>query len=272
MQLADNWPIKINWRLKQEAQKNKFDMKKNFLSFLFFISAIFVLEAQSTSTTTPTSKDPGEKMFHAIGTTVYLDIYNGPIREKLVTDPYGNSYYDYVRVTGLSYFTFIYHFRYNIREMSDNMAFGVSAFPSIGIFVGGSSPANSASTIPVSYSGCFSFPVIAGMHFGETATSKANYPIGFFVGAGYEFNAAPMVFAKTVKNRDIQTKWFNPCVSIGFKYPGSSNFGNLQEINLKMGFGLVNTDINEPNNLGNGGFVFTKPFTFRISYFTYLKY
>lgn len=227
-----------------------------------------------TSANAQDEKQPADKMFHAIGTSIYMDIYNGPISEKYitVTDPFGNtsSNYEYYRVTGFSYLTLIYNYRYNIRELSDEAAFGVSAFPSLGIFVGGSYP--DESLIPVKYSGCFNFPVMAGMNFGAAATNKSAAAVGVFLGAGYELNMAPMLYARTLKNKDIQTKWFNPCVSLGFRYEGNNYFGSLQEINLKMGFGLSGIEIHEPNNLGGQPFIFTKPFTFRLSYSTYLNY
>ncbi|MFN6037537.1 MAG: hypothetical protein ACK452_03645, partial [Bacteroidota bacterium] len=48
-----------------------------------------------------------EKSFHSLGTSVYLDIFNGPIREVkntlTVTDPFGNTTttttFDYTRVS-----------------------------------------------------------------------------------------------------------------------------------------------------------------------------
>ncbi len=235
-----------------------------------------LLNAQSNS---KIEKHPTEKMFHSIGTSVYLDIFNGPIREKKITstDPFGNTYayYDYARVSGFSYFTFIYHFRYNLHEFNENLSFGASAIPAIGIFAGGSIPGNSVSVITPNFSGCFNLPVMAGFHLGASATNTSSSEMGLFFGAGYEFNNVPMFYAKTVNNRDIQTKWINPCISLGIKYESNSAFGSLQEINLKIGLGLSGTDFKEPNNFSNnsgGAFVFRRPTTIRLSYLTYLNY
>ena len=224
-------------------------------------------------------KKPNEKMFNSLGTSVYLDIYNGPIREKKITatDPFGNTVtsYDYVRVSGFSYFTLIYHYRYNLHEFNNEMAFGLSALPAAGIFAGGSIPTNSSSYIPANYSGCFNLPLMAGFHIGATATNTSSAAMGLFFGAGYEYNAAPLFYARTASNKDIATKWMNPCVSLGLKYESNSNFGNMQEVNLKVGFGFVGTDFKDPSNFSStqsGGFIFPKPVTIRIAYFTYLNY
>jgi hypothetical protein len=252
---------------------------KNFHFIFIFLLCLIHHNKINAQGEKKNEKHPTEKMFHSIGTSVYLDIFNGPIREKKITatDPFGNttSYYDYVRVSGLSYFTFIYHFRYNIQEFSDNFSFGASAIPSAGIFAGGSIPANSISVIPANFSGCFNLPLMAGFHLGASATNTSSSELGLFLGAGYEFNNAPMFYAKTINNRDIQTKWINPCVSLGLKYESNSAFGSLQEINLKIGLGLSGTDLKEPSNFSSnpgGGFVFKRPSTIRISYLTYLNY
>ena len=232
--------------------------------------------SQSDSKNNSSEKSVTEKTFHALGTSVYLDIFNGPIREKknTITDPFGNTStnFDYTRVTGYSYFTLIYHYRYNIREMGNDAAFAISAMPSLGLFAGQSIPVSNYGSIPVSLSGCLNAPVMAGLHFGAAATNTSTGTMGFFLGAGYEYNMAPMFFARTALNKDIQTKWLNPCVAIGFRYEGNSSFGNLQEVNLKFGFGLVGRDIKSPNNLGGSSFVFSAPATIRLSYFTYLNY
>jgi hypothetical protein len=201
-----------------------------------------------------------------------LDIYNGPIGEKYIsqTDPFGNvtENWEYNRVVGLSYFTFIYHYRYNINEMNENMALSVGTFPSIGL---AQMTSSDGTAIPLGY-GCFNLPVMAGLEFGAAATQTSNQPVGFFMGAGYEFNAAPLVYTHTKDNRYIKTKWVNPCVSIGFRYERNMSFGSLQELNLKVGMGLTTTELKEPNNMGNAYFTIPRTFTFRLSYLTYLNY
>ncbi|MBC7862529.1 MAG: hypothetical protein IAF38_06095 [Bacteroidia bacterium] len=256
-------------------------MKKIIFSGIstLLISAGLFAQSSSKKTDTPKERTREEKTFHSIGTSVYMDVYNGPIREKEITttytdafgNPVTNTTYDYSRVTGYSYFTLIYHYRYNMHEMNDNAALSISAFPSAGIFVGATNPGTSVGVIQQGY-GCFNLPIMAGFEAGAAATQGSSSPIGLFLGAGYELNCAPLMYAKTTDNRDIKTKWVNPCVSIGVRYESKSNFGNLQEINLKMGFGLASMEIKEPNNMGQNLYTFTKAFTFRLSYFTYLNY
>jgi hypothetical protein len=220
-----------------------------------------------------------EKSFHSLGTSVYLDIFNGPIREVkntlTVTDPFGNTTttttFDYTRVSGYSYFTLIYHYRYNIREMGSDASFGISTLPSLGLFAGQSLPVSSFGSIPVSFSGCMNLPVMAGFHFGTLATNTSRSTMGASLCAGYEYNMAPMFYVKNATNRDIKTSWLNPCISLGVRYEGNSAFGDVQEINLKVGFGLVGKDLKGPNNLNNNSFLFLAPVTIRLAYFTYLN-
>ena len=236
--------------------------------------------SQSKTKEGSSGKSTSEKTFHSIGTSVYLDLFNGPIREvvnkQTATDPFGNTVnivnFDYTRVSGFSYFTLIYHYRYNIMEMGNDAAFGISAMPSFGLFAGQSLPNSNYGSISASLSGCMNIPVMAGIHVGAAATNTSSSSMGFFFGAGYEYNVAPMFYARTPLNRDIKNSWLNPCVNLSLRYEGDSNFGNLQEISLKIGFGLVNRDIKAPNNLGSNSFLFTAPTTIRLSYSTYLNY
>ncbi len=218
-------------------------MRKVLLYFVLLSSFSFAFAQTTGNMQQQNSSEEdshSDKMFHSIGTSVYVDIFNGPITERYstVTDPFGNttSQYTYERISGFNYISLIYHFRYNLREMNDEVSFGVSGLPSLGIFVGGSNPDGQ---IPTAYSGSINFPIMAGINVGAAATKKSQAGVGVYLGTGYEFNAAPLVYAKTVKNKDIDTRWFNPCVSVGLRYESNSYLGGLQEINFKMGFGLA---------------------------------
>jgi hypothetical protein len=245
--------------------------------FLLPLLLISMMCSSIAQTNEPTGeKSHLDKIFHSLGTSVYMDLFNGPITERYstVTDPFGNttSQYSYERVFGYNYITLIYNCRYNLREINKEVSFGLNASPAMGIFLGGSNPVPVEGGIPVGYSASFNFPIMAGIHIGAAATKESSSGVGVYLGTGYEFNAAPLVYAKTLKNKDVVTRWFNPCLSLGLRYEGNNYLGNLQEINFKMGFGLAGIDLREPNNLGGQPYIFTKPFTFRISYFTYLNY
>ncbi|MFN5181957.1 MAG: hypothetical protein ACK5D5_02905 [Bacteroidota bacterium] len=221
-------------------------------------------------------KPYSEKVFHSLGTSVYLDIFNGPVREvrNTITDPFGNTstLFDYTRMSGYSYLTIIYHYRYNLYELGSDVSFSVSGKPSLGLFAGQSLPVSNYGAIPIGFSACMNLPVMAGFNFGAGATNTSSSSMGLYIGGGYEYNIAPMFYIRKPDNKDIQTRWLSPCISLGYRYEGNSSFGNLQEVNLKIGFGMVGKDIKSPNNLGNQPFVFTVPNTIRLSYFTYLNY
>jgi hypothetical protein len=239
-------------------------------------SGIILLLLSASLFSQSSDKTVAEKTFHSIGTSSFLDIYNGPICERFtsVTDPFGNttSNYEYARISGYSYFTLIYHYRYNLNEINDNTALSINAFPSAGLFSGSTGTLSPGATVIPQGFGCFNLPVMAGLEVGAAATQKSNSPVGLFLGAGYEFNSAPLVYTRTVDNRYVKTKWVNPCVSIGLRYEKNMSFGTLQELNLKIGLGISTKEIKEPNNLNGGLYTFPKTFTFRLSYLTYLNY
>lgn len=255
-------------------------MKKTNTFLVVIFSLIFLqgnfAQIKPTSSNALSEKKLSEKMIHMIGTATYTDVYVGPISEQTTTttDPFGNTTTNtyYCRVLGISYLTLIYGFRYNITEINDEFAFGVSAFPSLGIVQVSSIPNASSQAITMPYTGVFSLPIMAGLSFGAAATQSSSSRLGVFLAVGYEFNNVPMFYSRTIANKDMHTHWVNPCLSFGIKYPSRNQYlGNLNELNLKVGIGIINQDIKTPNNLGTNGYTFNHPFTFRLSYFVYIN-
>jgi hypothetical protein len=261
-------------------------MKKHFIILVVTVLCFIEFNSQTNSDSNPVEKSYKDRTFHSLGTSVYLDLVYGPIKESIrresITDPFGNTVtntvLNYTRVIGSNYFSLIYRYRYNLYELGNEASYGINLLPSLGLFAGGStsiSYPNSAydfGTIQPGFSTSLNFPIIVGLNLGAAATNTSTSTMGFFIGGGYEYNMAPMFYQRDVLNKDIVTNWFNPCLSISALYEGNTAFGNLQEVNLKIGFGLVGQDVRVPSDVNNGAFGFVSPVTIRLSYFTYLNY
>ncbi|MBR9861116.1 hypothetical protein GYB22_10300 [bacterium] len=237
---------------------------KKFL--LVGVLGLFTLGSQAQS-------DFKDRFFLGFVSQYYIDFITSPLRivdRSVLVDPINNIYSpDSAVPYQTRYVNFIsigLEPRYNILELSENMAFAVSAPATIGF--GQAIPANNDVLGAQGY-GSFQLPLLAKFYLGSTATYESTEDIGLSVGAGFELNKVAL-FTFQNDGYDDNKAWIMPVVSGSFHFwRGSSPF----EVNVKYGFGQETTYFRNKNGqqLSNGSRT-TRASSLKLSFAYLLNY
>ncbi len=225
-------------------------MKTSLFAIILFISlSLSDISAQSFK----------DRSFHTIGTTYFTDYYASPLVA------YERSFFSgdetqYETPWGFSIMTFAYKYRFNIVELSDNIAFSTSINPALAV---------TASSVGM---GSINVPLQLNMEFGAGSTYNTTANMGGYLGAGLEWNKVGLVNYDLFDAGDIphdaefQTMWMQPVISAGIRYWSASNV--LKEIELKYGWAAQ-----QEYTVGGGSEVSThRARTIRIIFNGFLNY
>jgi len=199
-----------------------------------------------------------EKIFHSTGFSVYTDFMQAPATKYTVSDGITEKTYA-DQYSGVSIFTFIYNFRYNLVELSDNAAVTANVTPALGVFF--------TTNDDESGFGSLNIPLMAGYEFGAGSTYNSTANMGGFFRFGVEWTKAPL-FITTENESDIEfeSSWVEPVVMGGVRYWNKKN--KLREIHIKYGFGT-----GAPSGVTTyNGDQLGKAWSLRLSWMLFLNY
>lgn len=200
-------------------------MRKTLLIFLFLVSIVSFVFSQNSS---------NNKIFHALGFSFLTDFTVGPWNE--LTTFYPTRYnsqnslgvYEtkYNQNIGYTLFTYMYRFRYNVYEPSDNFAISLGITPAIGMTISTGGFAN------------VNIPIIGEAEFGAGSTYSSSSNIGGFFGFGFEYTKMPLLSIESPSPSsgvpEAVSSWIEPVLTTGIRYWNSSN--KMKEVNFKFGF------------------------------------
>ena len=209
------------------------------ISFLLIATHSVVAQVPSNNVppVSPAPFNPNEPpplpIFHSFGYTSFLDIYHSPdINFKIGAGGLANGELHQISsANAISLFTILYRLRYNFYEPGNNLAFGVTATPSIGAgFCWGQN--QSIGDIGL---GIFNIPVLCEIDFGAGSTARSYQRIGGLIGLGLDYTYLPFFETNLLNNnQQINYSYLNLCANFGYRYWG--RYENLREVNLKIDF------------------------------------
>ncbi len=214
-------------------------MKK--LTKITMACALAMLTLKSASAQEGGFKD---RFFMSLGHTIFLDFFGMPNYSNIdTTDLYYNGTTQNIveRETGYSIYTFGAKFRVNLVDLNDNTSIDVHAWPALGVSLmsdGGSH----------SYVGSLSFPIMAGINFGNVSTYKTSQNKGFGFGIGYEYLNGGLFGSvdegtNYVTDNVVKTTGM-PVIELAYRYWSKSN--KARELSLLIGFGGSGSSKIEP--------------------------
>jgi hypothetical protein len=223
-------------------------MKKLTTITMAFALALLTLNSASAQEGGSSSGGGGgfkDRFFISLGHTIFLDFFGMPNYSNIDTaDLYYGGYSEnkVYRQTGYSIYTFGAKFRVNLVDLNDNTSIDVHAWPALGISLmnEGDGPHN--------YFGSLSFPIMAGINFGNISTYKTSQNKGFGFGIGYEyFNGG--LFGSTESGNNYVTdnvikKTGMPVIELDYRYWSKSN--KAREFSVLIGFGGSGSSKIEP--------------------------
>lgn len=155
--------------------------------------------------------------------------------------------------------------RFNVYEVSDDLAFAMSVPLSLGI---GQSGASNDDVSGASGFGSFQADVLAKVYFGSGSTYSSESDFGVSLGGGIEYNKLALINQGNFEQKQYNKGWVMPVVS------GSVHFwrgSSPLEVNLKYGFG-------EPRSYSRDKFGSsiatrtTNAFSFKLSFIYLVNY
>jgi hypothetical protein len=202
-----------------------------------------------------------ERIFHSTGFSIYTDYMQAPVT-TYTKNPGTIDEVSYAgQNSGLSIFTFIYNFRYNIMEISDNAALTGSIIPALGLYLSDGYAGNTGI-------GSLNIPLMAGYEFGAGSTYNSTANMGGFIRFGVEWTKAPLFVSSEGGTDDVEfeSSWVEPVVQGGVRYWNKRN--KLREIHIKYGFGSGAPDgVNDENGNSLGSAM-----SIRLSWMLFLNY
>ena len=199
-----------------------------------------------------------DAIFHSVGWTVYLDYIQGPPTTYTIpADQISGATTLFTQTQGVSIFTMLYNFRYNLKELNSDAAISLSATPALGIYTGVS---NDQTGI-----GHFNLPITLGWEYGAGSTYNSAKSMGTFIRAGWEYTNAPLIVAESNSTFDVQKSWGALSLQSGIRYYNKKN--RMRELNLKYARGRSGTGANS-----NGDVVDTRAWAIRLAWVFILNY
>jgi len=176
------------------------------------------------------AQETKDRTFSSLGFSPYTDVMVSPSKTYTVDAGTTNEATYSGQYIGVSLFTFIYNYRYNLSEPSDNSAFTASAIPALGVFFGDNGGKNDGF-------GSFNLPLMLGYEFGAGSTYNSISNAGGFIRLGLEWTLAPMIGIDNNDGADIPNSWVEPVAQAGVRYWNKKN--KLREIHVKYGMGAA---------------------------------
>jgi hypothetical protein len=255
---------------------------RNIFILLLITFCSFGLSAQTMDD--EESKSVSDQFFLGIASSYYVDFATTPLGVSY--EPTGNTipkvdpndsnntiYVDeYANVpsqtTYISYFSFGIEPRFNVKEISENLAFAVSAPVTIGF--GQAFPSNDDVKGSQGF-GSIQIPVLAKLYLGSGSTYESNEDFGISIGAGLEMNKIALINpGATLEEQQLNKAWIMPAVTGGVHFwRGSSPM----EVNVKYGFGkLQSYRRNKYNQIITSGERFTKASSIKLTFIYLMNY
>jgi hypothetical protein len=185
------------------------------------------LATLSLALLTSVASAQSDAVFHSVGWTVYLDYMKAPAYSYPVELSNGEIGESYDQSSGISLFTFLYNFRYNVKELSDDAVISLSATPAFGLYTEVSDNQSGV--------GHINLPIALGWEYGAGSTYNSAKSKGTFIRAGWEFTHAPLFGFEEIENRDIKKSWGALSLQTGLRYYNRKN--RMRELNLKYARG-----------------------------------
>jgi hypothetical protein len=169
------------------------------------------------------------------------------------------------RLYGLSLATFSYGFRYNILELSENKAIGISAIPAIGLsffrIYSNAGGIYNKNQNPIGGYGNFTIPILLEYEFGAGATADANLRHGGMIGIGLDYTLLPL--SKSSNFQDFS--YFQFAMTAGYRFKNKHD--KVREINFLMCLGSSYTHQNSYDWSVMSGYTYEA----RLSWVWFLK-
>ncbi len=195
-----------------------------------------------------------KKIFYSLGFSApFCDFTVSPVQiakysetiQQYGSVPTTGSGTGYFRYTGNSITEISLGLRYNLIEMSENRAFGISAFPTIGlsyINVYSYMPTLPIETYSSGY-GKADLPILIEYDFGTGSTASARENGGGFIGMGVDYVILPFYTQRFINNQNIPVipkfSYYLFAIKAGCRYVNKRN--RLNEVNLLLAFGSSNS-------------------------------
>lgn len=232
-------------------------MKKTFI--LLIVLTIFKI-----------SYGQNDNLFHSFKYGVFTEYNLSPTEITSTSVDDGTYYgsepsttYESTQIVSGSIANFLYAFRYNLLEPSENFSLGINASPSLGVsFAEGGF-------------GSFNIPAYLTLNFGAGSTYNTGSNMGGYFGIGYEFTKINLVSTYNTPEysessgithtyKDPITSWSEPMVIVGLRWWSKND--KLKEISFKYGFGS-NGDLplSESKNAAS-------PATFQLTWGWFINY
>lgn len=248
--------------------KHKNDVTDKTLNYTIMNKKLILLSLIVFSTISVFSQD--SKIYHSFKYGMFTEYYISPtgVESVYVTSEYNSSTgnyedvveYEYGQRTAYSIINFVYTFRFNLLEPSENFGLGINASPSLGL----------------SYSdnglGSFNIPAYLSLNFGAGSTYSTGSNMGGYVGIGFEYSKMDIISLgdddESLNGFDIEepkTSWAEPMIIAGVRWWSSSN--RLMEVSFKYGFGS-NGDL--PATVPESAI--GTPKTFQLTYGWFINY
>jgi len=179
------------------------------------------------------------KIFHSIGISPFLDLIQTPIQSVSVMNGFLSDQVtprmvnSFSQSRAYSFGTLVYDLRLNIKEISDDFAFGVAIKPSIGLSF--TEPVNELNGF--TGLGHIQVAAMSSVVFGQMATIKSMSDYGLSFATGFEFNKIGIInrVPSTVFETLPNNWWFMPNFSLGLN---TYRRGSPVELNIKVGMGF----------------------------------
>jgi hypothetical protein len=168
------------------------------------------------------------RFIHSIGCSFLADYMAAPATVFTKDETVG-PYEEFIdQYQGITIFTLIYNCRFNVVELTDELALSANAIPGIGMFVPFNGDAKGWGSVNI--------PLMVGFETGAGSTYASTAGLGAFIRYGIEWTKAPLIVtADEYSEVKLESSWVQPVVQAGMRFWNKQN--RLQELSIKYGFG-----------------------------------
>jgi hypothetical protein len=216
-------------------------------AYLLLFSLLFAVNGLQAQTILQESNrnsntSMADLFFLSVHSTTYLDFMTSPVSTSRVQvgnepDPNGGLrpvYEDVpVQTSVLNLFSFGLEPRFNVLELSNEGAVGISVPFSFGV---GQSYAANADVLGVESFGTLQFPLLAKLYFGTGSTYRSEKNVGVSIGGGVEYNRIGLFNLGQDDYSGFKRGWIMPVASIGFQY-----WRGMMPMQVNLKYGLTPT-------------------------------
>lgn len=213
-----------------------------------------------------------KNIYHSVGMTAITDYIKSPvINVSVPIHDYANNTVNYSIEKARAYVytlgTIIYRFRYNIFDISENRAIGISITPSIGMSFINVHSTNSQGI----GNQHLSIPLILEYEFGAGSTYNTIVNYGGLFGIGVDYCLLPFTWGSPYASnsgegvKNPKFSYLQLGIITGYRFWSARN--KLQEINLKAGIGPSYTAPPSYDNENDG-----ISFSARLAWLRFINY